>query len=158
MATGRPEDVEQALRKAGMRVTPQRLAIAGLLRGSKAHPSPEMVYSDLKPEYPGLSLNTVYQTLHTLEDAGLLRRISMEENVHRYDANTAPHAHLVCRSCGRVDDADESVDPLLLDLWQKEADLSKWDIHAMDCVFFGLCPECARTRQTVHKDDQNEEE
>lgn len=154
MAPSKPDDLEQALRQAGLRVTPQRLAIAGLLRGRKDHPSPEMIYSDLKPQYPGLSLNTVYQTLHALEDAGLLRRISMEENVYRYDANTEPHAHLVCRACGRVDDADGSIDPLLRDLLQKQSASSKWDIQAMDCVFFGLCPDCAEAKKALPKNEE----
>lgn len=129
-----------------MRVTPQRMAIATLLLGSKAHPSPEMVYSTLKPESPGLSLNTVYQTLHALEHAGMLRRISVEENTFRYDANVSPHAHFVCRTCGRIDDADDSLDPLLKTMLERGAAGGAWEIGAMDCCFLGRCPGCVGTQ------------
>ncbi|MGE5580261.1 MAG: Fur family transcriptional regulator [Bacillota bacterium] len=167
---GNQDNLQQALRQAGMRVTPQRLAIAALLRGSKAHPSPEMVYGDLKPKFPGLSLNTVYQTLHALEDAGLLRRISMEESVYRYDANVSPHAHLVCRKCGRVDDADESLDPVLRDLLEKQNRAGAasgessggssgessvgWELYAVDCCFFGLCPTCVEARESLRTNEE----
>ncbi|MDI6893360.1 MAG: Fur family transcriptional regulator [Bacillota bacterium] len=140
-AAGTEQDI---LRSAALRVTPQRVSILRLLRGSKAHPSPEMVYRELKPAYPGLSLNTVYQTLHSLEDAGVLRRISMEDNVYRYDANVAPHVHLVCRGCGRVDDCDGDLDALLGELGERVAARSAWDIRAQDSCFYGYCPACRR--------------
>jgi Fur family peroxide stress response transcriptional regulator len=149
-------DEEQALRLAGMRVTPQRLAIMRFMMGSKAHPSPEMVYGRLKPEFPGLSPNTVYQTLHSLEEAGLLRRISMEENVYRYDANVEPHAHLVCRGCGRVDDTNGRLEPLLHEILSKGSATTNWDILAMDCCFYGYCADCRESRETLQKEEQEE--
>lgn len=133
---------QDILRAAGLRITPQRVAILKFLRASKAHPSPEMVYRELKPAFPGLSLNTVYQTLHALERAGLLRRIGVEENVYRFDANVAPHVHLVCRGCGRVDDSDHDVVPLLEQLGREVAERSDWDIRAQDSCFYGYCPRC----------------
>lgn len=151
-------DAQQALRAAGLRITPQRLAIMKLLRGTKTHPSPEMVYRELKPQYPGLSLNTVYQTLHALEEAGLLRRISMEANVYRYDANTAPHAHLICRRCGRVDDTNGDLEPLLTDLLARSAARSPWDISELDCCFYGYCPACRNAQSDPDKVDKSQEE
>lgn len=135
---------QQALKLAGLRATPQRLAIIRYLQGTKAHPSPEMVHRELSGEYPSLSVNTVYQTLHSLEEAGLLRRISMEENVYRYDANVTPHAHIVCRHCGRVDDTNGEIQPLLTELLKVGSSRIHWDIRAIDCCFYGYCPECQR--------------
>ena len=151
-------DAEGALRAAGLRITPQRLAIMKLLRGTKAHPSPEMVYRELKPQYPGLSLNTVYQALHALEEAGLLRRISMEANIYRYDANTAPHAHLVCRRCGRVDDTNGDLEPLLADLLTRSAAKSQWAINELDCCFYGYCPACRSAQSGPDRADKHQEE
>jgi Fur family peroxide stress response transcriptional regulator len=108
-----------------------------------------MVYKTLKPKYPGLSMNTVYQTLHALENAGILKRISMEENVYRYDANVSPHAHIICRHCGRVDDTNGSLSPVLQELLEKVSGYSGWDILAMDCCFFGYCPDCLKEKGTL---------
>lgn len=136
---------EQALlKKAGLRVTPQRLAIMAYMRGSKAHPSPEMTYAALKPANPSLSLNTVYQTLRSLEEAGLVQRVGALENVYRYDADVSPHAHLVCVTCGRVDDTNGQIAPLLEDLLRKGSARTDWDVKALDASFFGLCPDCRK--------------
>lgn len=137
---------ENVLKAAGLRVTPQRLAILRLLRGTKAHPSPEMVYRELKPTYPGLSLNTVYLTLRALEQASLLRRIGMGENVYRYDANVTPHVHLVCRGCGRVDDYPGDLGAVLAELQRTVKTGSTWDIQAQDSCFYGYCPGCREKR------------
>ncbi len=145
MAGSRETDEQALLRSAGLRVTPQRLAILRYLRGTKSHPSPEMVYRRLEPDYPGLSPNTVYLTLRALEEAGLLRRISMEENVYRYDANVAPHVHLVCRRCGRVDDTNGELVPLLIELGEAvkgKSGRAGWEIGPQDSCFYGLCPAC----------------
>lgn len=143
---------QELLKQAGLRLTPQRLAIIGYMRGTKAHPSPETVYEALKPTNPGLSLNTVYQTLRALEDAGLVRRISMEENVYRYDANVAPHAHLVCLGCDRVDDTNGEIEPLLMDLLKKVRTKTDWDVRTLDCCFYGYCPDCRAAGRTPKKD------
>lgn len=139
---------EEILRGAGLRATPQRLAILRFLKGTKAHPSPEMVYRELKPQFPGLSLNTVYQTLHALESVGLLRRISMEENVYRFDADVSPHVHLICRRCGKVEDCDGDLNPWLMDLEKAVAARSRWEILAEDACFYGYCPVCRRESGT----------
>ncbi len=155
---------QELLRSAGLRVTPQRLAILRYLRGTRSHPSPETVYRQLAPEHPGLSQNTVYLTLRAFENAGLLRRVSMEENVFRYDANVTPHVHLVCRGCGRVDDANGELVPLLQKLGEAVrarcvrtdapakaggvagGGAAGWEVEAQDSCFYGLCPECRRKR------------
>lgn len=136
------EGEEGVLRAAGLRVTPQRVAILKFLRGTRSHPSPEAVYRELRPAYPGLSLNTVYQTLHALERAGVVRRVGVEENVYRFDANVAPHVHLVCRGCGRVDDCDGDLDALLDRLRREVGSRSAWEILAQDSCFYGYCPAC----------------
>lgn len=155
-AEGRGTAEEGVLRRSGMRVTPQRLAIVKMLLGSKAHPSPEMVYRELRPAFPGLSLNTVYQTLHALEEAGALRRVGMEENVYRYDANVRPHAHLVCRSCGRIDDTNGQLEPLLKELRMKLPSATDWEVRALDCTFYGHCPRCRGCGKTLRNDDGEE--
>ncbi len=145
-----PVEEKGLLRLAGLRVTPQRLAILRYLRGTKSHPTADMVYRRLVPDFPGLSPNTVYLTLRALEEAALLRRISMEENVHRYDADVAPHVHLVCRRCGRVDDCNGELVPLLSELGEAvkgKTGPAGWEIGAQDSCFCGLCPDCGSARQ-----------
>jgi len=94
-------------RAAGIAVTPQRLAIFRRLAATDRHPSAEELYADVRREMPTLSLATVYKTLDTLAGIGVVRPVSRLGARGRWDANLAPHHHLVCTVCGTVTDVAE---------------------------------------------------
>src|SRR5436189_2708842 len=94
-------------RKAGLAVTPQRLAIFRRLAATDHHPSAEELYAAVRREMPTLSLATVYKTLDTLTQIGAVRPVSRLGARGRWDANLEPHHHLVCTVCGTVIDVTE---------------------------------------------------
>lgn len=97
--------VTDILRRAGLRPSPQRAAIAGYIDGSRCHPSAEEIHKALAQDYPTLSMTTVYNTLYALEKAGLARVIDIESRNVRFDtAATANHGHFLCRKCGKIFD------------------------------------------------------
>ncbi|NLB72834.1 MAG: transcriptional repressor [Firmicutes bacterium] len=134
--------ISNTLRDAGIRPTPQRVAIYEMLRGTTSHPKAETIHEAVKCDFPSLSLNTVYDTLQTFDEAGLIRKLAMKENISRYDGNPAPHGHFVCARCGRVQDLRPSVDAELerINLMLKD----KIDGRIIDCDyrFYGYCAEC----------------
>lgn len=136
------EDIAEVLRAKGLRVTPQRAAIYRFLRGTRSHPRAEVVYRELKPEYPGMSLNTVYKTLLALEQAGLIQRFTTGESVFRYDADTSPHVHAVCLKCGRVADVPGDFGRELGDLATKVRGGTDFQVKSNVHLVFGYCPEC----------------
>lgn len=71
---------------------------------SRAHPTAEMVYQQLKPEMPRLSLGTVYRNLQQMAREG--RLTELDGPVTRFDAVTRPHTHFRCRACGAVLDLE----------------------------------------------------
>jgi Fur family ferric uptake transcriptional regulator len=99
------ENVSTSLREHGLKVTPKRLAVAGLLL-SRRGSMPEAVWQRLRPKLGALGLPTVYRILEDLERVGLLARIELEDRVLRYAAcRAAPgihHHHTVCIRCGCV--------------------------------------------------------
>ena len=128
---------------AGKRYSRQRELIYQAVRGSKEHPTAEMVYQWLKPDNPNLSLGTVYRTLTLLAEVGILTRMPFP--VERYDADTSLHTHFRCAGCGRVFDL-EGFD-------QRAAYMSGMDavaeatapgfrVDRHDLTFTGLCPQC----------------
>lgn len=122
-----------------LKLTPQRYAIYKYLKSTKSHPSAEMIYNELKSEYPTMSLATVYKTLKTLLKLGLIIELNVGENNFRYDANVSNHPHIVCLSCGRVDDI-ENVDFSHLDV-----DVEKYTNYHVDThkiYFYGFCSKC----------------
>jgi len=104
------KDFIATLREHGLQVTYQRLAIYQALFHTKEHPSAELIYQQVRKRFPMISLGTVYKTLERFFDVGLIQKVSPVTEVARYDANLAPHHHLVCVKCQAIQDID---DPLL---------------------------------------------
>ena len=91
-------------RKNGYKVTTQRLAIYKLMLTKKDHPTADQIYQELKSDYPTLSLGTIYKTLHTLKELGLIQKLGFNEGSIRYDPDLEPHINLVCSKCGEISD------------------------------------------------------
>ena len=85
----------------------KRNAILSCLRQTNVHPSAEWVYAQLKSEYPDISLGTVYRNLALFKDQGQITSLGTVNGVERFDGNTDPHVHFVCRGCGAVLDLAE---------------------------------------------------
>ena len=135
----KPKEVTALLRERGFKVTPQRLAVYNVLSHTTAHPNAEMLYRELQPYYPTMSLATVYKTLSILCEVGLAQELNASEDAFRYDANTQPHPHVRCTCCGRVDDImDLSTDSLEA----QAASETGYQIEAHQYYFFGVCPSC----------------
>jgi len=134
-------EIKSIFHQKGLRLTPQRELIYRLLAGSKAHPTADQVYREVLKTFPAVSFNTVYKTVRAFEEAGLLQRFNTGENIYRYDANTAPHPHFICLSCGRVDDMGdlpESVESFL----RKAAGSSPNQVKFFNLHFYGHCKQC----------------
>jgi Fe2+/Zn2+ uptake regulation proteins len=135
------EHVTELLRDNGFKVTPQRLAIYNVLSGTKAHPSAEMIFNELQPLYPTMSLATVYKTIEILKEIHLVQALNVGEDSFRYDANTINHPHVRCMSCGRVDDLD-NIDSR--NFVNEVAGSTTYRLTGQQFYFFGVCPECQK--------------
>ena len=129
--------MEYKLKELGLRATPQRLAILRLLEGNTAHPSAEELYNSIKPDFPSLSLTTVYNTLESLTDAGVIQEISIDSERRRFDPNPKPHNHFFCNKCRKVFDLDIYL--LNFSLPQQVGDF--W-VEGAAVYFYGQCNDC----------------
>jgi Fur family peroxide stress response transcriptional regulator len=132
------------LKEHGFRVTPQRLAVLKILAASHGHPSVEMIFERVKPDFPTTSLATIYKTVNLLKDLGEVVELDFSGESNRYDGNKPyPHPHLICTKCKSVVDAD--VDGLT-ELAQYLAEKTGYQILTHRFDFFGICPRCQETR------------
>ena len=123
-----------------LRYSHQRERIYQYLLATKAHPSAEMIYNDLREEIPGLSLGTVYRNLKLLEDLGKVRRVASFQNSERYDAVCGDHVHFLCADCGCVSDVMGADAEAL----RKSIPLNPgFRIAKFDLTLTGLCSDCA---------------
>jgi len=137
----RVNEIVSRLRERGYRLTPQRYAVVRALVEGGEHPSAEQLFQRVSNAYPMMSRATVYKTLDTLKAAGEVLELEFREGPNRYDANMpSSHPHVVCTSCGRIDD-------VRLD-WpgpsvQEVAELMDYQVSGYRLDFYGLCPSCA---------------
>jgi Fur family peroxide stress response transcriptional regulator len=96
--------LEDGLRRAGVKMTHQRLEILRELARSSEHPDAETIYQGVRRRIPPLSLDTVYRTLWLLLDLGLISTLGASRDRARFDANLEPHHHFVCLRCGTTRD------------------------------------------------------
>ena len=129
-----------ALKGAGCRLTPQRLAVLEVLAASREHPSVEAIHQRVLARFPTTSLATIYKTLALLKDLGQVLELGFAAWGSRYDGSRPfPHPHVICTRCGAIVDPEY---PTMRDMAREMAQKSGYRItnHRLD--FFGLCPAC----------------
>lgn len=123
------------------RLSKQRSAMLDLLRSTASHPTALWLYERLKPDFPNLSLGTVYRNLSVLEKQGSVLVLRGSEGSSHFDADTSLHYHVLCERCGRIDDAGFSPSA---DLAAQAQDATGYRITAHRVDFYGVCPSCQK--------------
>ena len=117
----------------------QRDRILSALKGTKSHPTAAWVYDQLKPQFPDLSLGTVYRNLNILHAQGLIQVLQSGSTFDRFDADTSAHYHFICQTCGKVEDV---LIPVHRELDVKAAETIGRTVTGHRLDFFGYCPGC----------------
>lgn len=115
----------------------QRDMILEYLKGTKAHPTPEQIFDDLRSEHPELGIATVYRNLKALHAQGLVKKLNVGEVADRYDADISNHYHFLCECCGEVSDLyEEDLDIV----FKTDAGMK---IKSHELYVYGICAGCA---------------
>lgn len=125
------------LKEHNIKVTPQRLSILNLLE-QYGHLSIKELFSKIKPTFPSISLATIYKNINFLIEKSLLKEVKLSDMESRYEITKAPHAHLVCKSCGKIKDVEFDIKSLVKDFEEK----SDFFIESNSVELSGLCKEC----------------
>ena len=141
----------EGLRSAGLRLTPQRVAVVQELAADESHPTAQELFERLRPALSTMSFATVYNTLDTLQKARLCMSLSLSPGSGRFDPNVAPHDHVVCDSCGAVRDLFPDTRASAARAERGKA-LSMaapgFQVRAVEQVVRGLCETCKPRRTT----------
>ncbi|MDP9001696.1 MAG: transcriptional repressor [Myxococcota bacterium] len=136
------------LRRAGLKLTPQRIAIVRLFAGDRSHPTAQDLFERLRLSFPSMSFATVYNTLDALARAGLagvVRLPGKRGDAARFDPNTGPHHHAVCDGCGEVLDIPAgTLTPTCAAIKKLRGVAPGFSISAVERVYRGLCAQCVR--------------
>lgn len=128
----------------GLSVTHQRSVIFQTLQELPGHPTPEQVYETVRGTIPELSLATVYKTLHTFIEHGLLQEVSPLKGLMRMETRDDPHHHLVCRVCQAIVDIEtDTLDTISLPASLPEG----FQAELLRVEVIGVCSRCAQSSQ-----------
>ena len=128
--------IADAFRGRALRSTPQRYAVMEYLVRTEVHATADEIFRAINRTDPRASRATVYNSLHTLQRAGLVREVSLDGNAVRFDANIDRHHHFICERCGGVEDIP------WFELPQRPS-LGARVVRDYDVVFRGICGPCA---------------
>src|SRR5688572_12282763 len=147
------------LRQAGLKLTPQRMAIVRELCADPTHPTAQELFERLKPSLPTMSFATVYNTLDALASAGLCAALSLSPGAARFDPNMQPHHPAVCDRCGLIRDIPAlatapaeppspeneraALPPSSDDPRLAVPSVPGFTVRSVEKIFRGLCAECA---------------
>ena len=117
----------------------QREAIKEFMMSRTDHPTADVVYMNVRKEFPNISLGTVYRNLTLLSDMGELVRLRRGDGVDHFDAITTPHYHFVCQKCGSVHDLNL---PVVESFNETASGQCDGQIEGHVAYFYGKCKDC----------------
>lgn len=144
----------EELRAAGLRVTPPRHAVLDWL-DDNPHATAEQIFTGIRERLGSVSMQATYDVLAVCVETGLVRRIELAGHAARFERRTGDnHHHVMCRSCGRVEDVDCAVDtrPCLT-----PSNTHGFDISMAEVVYWGICPDCRAAAVAAGQTDDRSE-
>ena len=125
---------------AGLKVTPPRVAILHAFKKEHVPLSAQELFEAVSRE--GVDMATVYRTIKTLEEAGIIRRVDIRKEALCYELAEGHHHHIVCTDCGRIEDVHECH---IGELVKKIVSQSKGFKNVTEHTFelFGICKDCS---------------
>ncbi|ABV33333.1 MULTISPECIES: Fur family transcriptional regulator [Pseudothermotoga] len=125
------DQIVELLKTYGLKITPQRVEILKFLDSNRIHPTAQQIYEHVLSRVGSVSFTTVYNTLHTLEQIGSVKRIAIDDSLTIYDIDTSNHGHFVCKVCGRIYDIPYEI----------KADLPG-KAERTELIVYGVCRQC----------------
>lgn len=122
-----------------MKFSKQRELILNYILNSHEHLTADTIYADLKKDNPELSLGTVYRNLTKLTEIGAIKKVSLPNQVDKFDKNLEPHAHFICDKCGSITDINI---PGMDEFLDKVSDEDGISIRKYDLTLNGICKKC----------------
>jgi Fur family transcriptional regulator, peroxide stress response regulator len=127
------------LKEYDLKVTPQRVAIVEELY-MNGHMNIDDLYKKLLSKFPSISLATIYKNVNAMIEKVFLSEVKIPNSKSVYELVKSEHAHLVCSSCGHIEDIEVDTSSILNDI----SKMSKFKIDSTDVVLSGVCPNCSK--------------
>jgi Fur family peroxide stress response transcriptional regulator len=129
-------------REAGLKLTPQRIAILTFLDGNTGHPTAEEIFAGVRETHPTVSFATVYNTLQALKTRGQLTEVTINPERKHFDPNTEPHHHAMCSECDKIVDIFDDFSEALKLPKDVGDGFDGFSVTGNHVEFYGVCGDC----------------
>ena len=130
-------EIRKQISNSGLKVTPQRIAVYKALMDINDHPTAEMVKRHISKNNPSISQGTIYKTLESFVEKGLIEKIRTEDDVMRYEPVLENHHHLYCQKTESIADYyDDELNKLIFD-YLKKKDIPNFKIEDIKLHIIG---------------------
>ncbi|HNZ29679.1 MAG TPA: Fur family transcriptional regulator [Candidatus Goldiibacteriota bacterium] len=133
------KEIKALLKGKKIRPSIIRVKVLKYLLDNRNHPTADRLFSALENDIPTLSRTSIYNTLKTFLDEGVVSEITIEDGNSRYDAFTGKHGHFICEKCGGVSDFDVKCATCAPE------SLNGYKINQEHVYLRGLCPNCIKS-------------
>ena len=135
-------EIQDRLITKGLKVTPQRIAILDAIYSLNNHPTAEKIIDFVRKQHPAVATGTVYSVLDTLVVNNLVKRVTTDRDIMRYDGILEGHHHLYCNKCDRIHDyVDENLNNLISNYF-KDKNIEGFNIEEFVLQIKGTFDEC----------------
>jgi len=131
------ERIISALKECGLKVTPQRIAVFDAVINLNNHPTVENITEFIQVNHPNIATGTVYKTLETLVQCGIIKKVKTDIGIMRYDAITEKHHHLYCSDSDRIEDFYDNELNDILDNYLKKKNIPNFRIEDIKLQIVG---------------------
>jgi Fur family peroxide stress response transcriptional regulator len=140
------ERIIYELKKCGLKVTPQRIAVFDAVINLNNHPTADYITEFIKTNHPNIATGTVYKTLETLVQCGIIKKVKTDSDIMRYDAVIEKHHHLYCSESDRIEDFyDDELNEILADYLNKK-DIPNFKIEDIKLQIVGKFTDKAKIK------------
>lgn len=116
------EQIRKKLRDKGLKITPQRMSILGAIYSLNNHPTADKIIEYIREAHPNIATGTVYKVLDVLVENGIIKKVTTDRDIMRYDGVIEKHHHFYCSECDLIEDyMDSELDEILKEYFKKKS-------------------------------------
>ena len=121
-------------------VRTERECIKSFLADRKDHPTADVIYLNIREQFPHISLGTVYRNLALLSELGEIKKLTTGDGADHFDGNVSPHQHVICKKCHRILDLELNNQ----DYMRQASSQFSGEIESCTSYFYGTCADCLK--------------
>lgn len=131
------EGIKNKITAAGLKFTHQRMVVYQAILEAENHPAAENIFEQIQEANPSISLGTVYKTLETFVNAGLIQKFVDNKGIMRFDGILETHSHLYCKKTNEIRDYRNDELESLLKIFFEKNQIKDFEVDEVSIVIRG---------------------